>query len=225
MADLQSSPTPPTSNLAGVASVGSDERPWAGPPQRVLGQVVQMSAIVSNDVAAMVLAQAVAYPAGVMLPVQLLARRRGHTDADWGRITGLTPREAAEGGDTEGGDTAARVPASEGRPRFSVLGEGFEVVESRAETDGRDRDQDQKPADTEEQPSGPVLTGALAGGGGTYGDQEFREDYELWLWPLPSQIPLLLRVDWPDVGLFATIGLDGAAIGRAAVKARPADPD
>ena len=61
----------------------------------------------------------------------------------------------------------------------------------------------------------------LGGGGGAEGDWS----YEIWVTPLPGEIPVILACEWAAQGIPETlVEMDGGLIARAAAEARPVFP-
>jgi hypothetical protein len=54
-----------------------------------------------------------------------------------------------------------------------------------------------------------------------YDDSSYRSDRQLWLSPLPKPGPFEVFIEWPELGIDATVAVDGAAIVRAAEQATP----
>jgi hypothetical protein len=61
----------------------------------------------------------------------------------------------------------------------------------------------------------------LTGGGHGYDNSFYRSDRQLWLSPLPEPDPFELFIEWPELGVDATVMIDGTAIVHAAEQATP----
>lgn len=183
--------------------------PWTGPPNDILGGVVPIERMLfRSETLAIVLANAVAFPVGVTIRLQMAARRVEGVNEDtwWDRH------------DLMFGHHRHRFRAEDSLPDEVVrFGVRFPDGSKATTVDGRADSGEWPPP----RPEGPILKRSR-GGSASGDDRSVSSSWSLWLWPLPPPEPFEFAVEWPlyDVPLTFT-ELDGAAIVAAAERAQP----
>lgn len=168
---------------------------WSGPPQNALGGVVALELLLArSDRAAVVVASATAYPAGVEFTVDVrhLPEEEADSAAKWRGPPWHYPY--GEGGELP--DELLRLGVE--------FADGAKVTTLRPGLPSPDVWR----AGAAEPPSGPVLI--AQGGSGSTG----RWTQTFWLWPLPPDGPLSFVCEWPA----ADIGLSRANVERTLLR-------
>lgn len=161
---------------------------WIEPPFDVLPALVPMDRVLARtDHTALTLRGVEVYPNGIRIQLRAVLARRDLAQSSWSELVEL----------------ANRFHSPRGMLRVGVaFPDG-----TRAETGGAW-------PDTEERPSGPVVTAQGGGGGG--GSEQFTIAQDVWLWPSPPAAPFTLHWMWTALGIPEdSIELDGAALAEA----------
>ncbi|RMI42125.1 hypothetical protein EBO15_20680 [Actinomadura harenae] len=168
----------------------------------MLGCPVPIEQVVArSDHAVVALQQAIAFPEGCRLGVQLAVRRGSMDRARWTRLV-----DRHSNGDPD-------VIPADGDLTFGVR---FPDGSEAATAGGTFR----KRAHPTGQPNPPTLI--ETGSGSSSGDQLYESDRQLWLWPLPPPGPFQFVIEWRILGIDTTAAtLDGALIVQAAAHATP----
>ncbi|MFI5529379.1 hypothetical protein ACIA8O_12650 [Kitasatospora sp. NPDC051853] len=173
---------------------------WPGPPRHVLGVPVPVEPFaVRSGHAVVALQHLEAFGEGCGLYLRVAARRGVLSEEVWRGVLGDHGPPGADGA-VPGTDLAFGV----------CLADGSEATASeQAYRSWRPDDR------------GPMGLMSV-GGSSSAGDRFYEAEQQLWLWPLPPPGPFEFTVEWPSLGLErAAVTLDGAAVARAAERARP----
>lgn len=175
------------------------ESPWEGAPKAEIPVVLPVSALlVSNDQVALVLSGVRVFSDGVEFSIEVKVRRAALSEDDWDELL-----ERARG------FSHRRTRRSTSRLRVGVL-----LADASKLVSG---DWGRSPED-----GGPKAQLVQSGGSGSGSDRFWVSSWDFWLWPLPSEGPLTVVVDWPQLGLAeGTVVVDGGDLASAARRARP----